>query len=92
MKLEQTFKAVKEENPYWSDYMCLANIVIKRRYLKTEIGSAFNKLVSKNEYSKRDRDKIVEQLVSLSNCALTKEDKIDEKTPIKMGVYEMEVA
>lgn len=92
MKLAQAFSLTKEKNPFWSDYICLANAVIKKRYLKTEIGLAFNRLVSKDEYSRSDRDKIVEQLVSLSSCALTKEDKADENTSIKMGVYEKELA
>src|ERR1035438_8776758 len=43
MKLEQPFYSLQERNPYWSSYTCLANAVIGKKYLKTEIRLAFRK-------------------------------------------------
>jgi hypothetical protein len=92
MKLEQPFYSLQERNPYWSSYTCLANAVIGKKYLKTEIRLAFRKLVYRDDYAKSESEQIIAHLISLSKPTLTKNDIVDTKSPINTGVYEMEVA
>ena len=92
MKLTQVFYSLQERNPYWSSYICLANAVIKHKCSKSEIRLGFKKLVDKKDYEKSESEGIIGYLISLSKQVLTDKDKIDTKSPIKTGVYEMEMA
>lgn len=66
MKLEQSFLTTKNNNPYWSSLICFNNAVIGKSYSKTEIGKTFNKVVEKGDYSRGDKDKIIEWLGKLT--------------------------
>jgi hypothetical protein len=64
-KLEISFKSLQEKNPYWSSYTCFANAVMGKGFGKMAIGQAFKKLVEKNDYERKDRERILGYLCSL---------------------------
>lgn len=64
-KLEMSFRNLEKNNPYWSSYTCLAVAVIGKGYGKMAIGQAFKKLVEKDDYSRSDKDRILEGLGKL---------------------------
>lgn len=66
MKLEQAFFSIQQKSPYWSSLICFNNAVIGKSYSKTEIGKTFNKVVEKGDYSRGDKDKIIEWLGKLT--------------------------
>lgn len=43
------FERVREQNPYWSDYVCFAEAVTNKGFNKVTLGRAFNKLVPKDD-------------------------------------------
>jgi len=59
--VEEQFEEIQEENPNWSSYICFTE-VIKYKSKKFPVVKYFNKLVSKNDYEKRERNRIVEFL------------------------------
>ncbi|MHB9011442.1 MAG: hypothetical protein ACYC49_04365 [Ignavibacteriaceae bacterium] len=64
-KQERAFKSLQERNPDWSSYTCLANAIMGKGYGKMAIGQAFKKYVEKDDYEKKDRDRILEYLCGL---------------------------
>jgi len=64
--LERVFLKIKRGNPYWPDYICFAEAVDGRKFSKRTISYHFNRLVDKNDYSRRDKKDIIEHLVKLS--------------------------
>ncbi len=64
-KLEISFKLLQGKNPYWSSYTCLANAVMGKGFEKMTIGQVFKKLVEKDDYEKKNRDRILEFLYGL---------------------------
>ncbi|MDR3609971.1 MAG: hypothetical protein P4L27_05380 [Ignavibacteriaceae bacterium] len=87
-KLESAFKSLQARNPYWSSYTCLANAIIGKNHSKSDIGQALKKLVDKDDYDKRDRDRLLEHLCSLRK---QRNEKIDSESPIKMGTEKYEL-
>lgn len=64
-QIKKRFEMFKERNPYWSSFTCFANAITGKEYGKIAIGLAFRKLVEKDDYSKSDRDEILEGLYKL---------------------------
>ena len=64
--LKRIFDKVRERNPYWSDYICFAEAVRGRNFLKKMIFRHFNSLVDKNDYAKSEKKEILRFLVELS--------------------------
>lgn len=63
--LEKSFNKVKRENPYWSDIICFNNTLIGRNFKKGEINKMFRKLVSRDDYEKKDLEKVLAFCYSL---------------------------
>jgi len=61
--VKRVFEGIKDENPYWSDYICFAEAVCGRRFSRKTVIRNFNSLVDKEEYEKKE---IIDFLVELS--------------------------
>jgi hypothetical protein len=65
-KLEMGFRNLEKNNPYWSSLTCLAVAVMGKEYGRMSIGQALKKLVAKDDYDKRDRDDLLDNLNKLT--------------------------
>ena len=65
--LKRVFLKIRKDNPYWSDYVCFAEAIARRKFSKRTISYHFNRLVDRDDYAKRDKKEILEQLFELSN-------------------------
>ena len=63
--IKASFLEVKEDNPFWSDFICLSTAIGGRNFSKDRIRIAFSKLVDKNDYF-NSRNKLLNHLVNLS--------------------------
>jgi hypothetical protein len=54
------------ENPFWSDYTCLAEAVCGRKFSRKTILRNFNSLVDKEDYARGEKKEIIEHLIELS--------------------------
>lgn len=64
-KLESAFKSLESTHPGWSTITCLAVAVMGKNYGKMAIGQAFRKLVEKDDYSKSQKEAILNNLKNL---------------------------
>ncbi len=64
--IKRVFEKIKIEHPYWSDYTCFSKTISGKRFSRETISRYFNKLVEKDDYSKRDKKDTLEWLFSLS--------------------------
>ena len=64
--LERVFQKIRNQNPYWSDYICFAETVKNQKFSRKAIMAHFNNLVDEDDYDKKDKKTIVRQLCDLS--------------------------
>lgn len=64
--IQRRFEIIKNQNPYWSDYICFAESVVGMDFGRPSLSRWFNKLIEKDDYDKKDRNQISEFLVDLS--------------------------
>lgn len=63
----EEFKENQRLNKYWSSWTCFCDVIWKRNGLsKRTINRAFDKLVEKDDYAKKDRKALLFQLYELS--------------------------
>ena len=74
--LERRFRNILNKNPFWSSYICFAVAVTKQKFTKATISHWFNRLVDKNDYSKKEKKGILKHLCNLSN---TRDDGIKKR-------------
>ena len=61
------FRETERLNPNWSSWTCFCETIWKRNGLsKRTINKAFDKLVGKDDYDKKDRKALLFQLYELS--------------------------
>jgi len=65
IKIENAFQTLKEKNPTWSTFTCLAVSLIGKSYGKMAIGRAFKKCVDSEDYVKKEKESILTFLNSL---------------------------
>jgi len=63
--LKRVFNKVKNENPFWSDYICFAEAVHGRKFSRKTIIRNFNSLVNKEDYARSEKREIIDFLVEL---------------------------
>ena len=68
--IKAPFLKVQENNPYWSDFICLASTIQDRNFSRDRIRIAFNKLVDKNDYYIKSKRRLLNHLVNLSQSSL----------------------
>lgn len=66
-EIETTFNQLKE-NSNLGDYILFANSIKGRNYPEGSITKMFNKLVSKEEYERGDKQLLMKHLMKLSVC------------------------
>lgn len=64
--IQRVFNKIRKENPHWSDYICFTETIMGRKFSRQIITRHFNKLVDKDDYDKKDKKSLLEQLFKLS--------------------------
>lgn len=67
--LEKRFRREQDRNPLLSSLVNFGNAVKHQRYKGITISNNFLELVDKDDYDKRDLDKIIEHMVRLSHSS-----------------------
>ena len=66
----QEFNEVKRLNPFWSDFICFAEVIKSRNFLSIRtIKKYFVQLVDKNDFAKSEKGQIIKNLIRLSREA-----------------------
>ena len=65
--LKRRFQKISDKNPMWSTYICFAETIKKQNFTRKSILYWFNKLVEKDDYDKKNKKELIDQL-----CELTK--------------------
>ena len=65
--IQRRFDDISSKNPHWSSYICFAEAIKRQKFNKESIQIWFNKLVDKNDYDKKDKKTLLDQLCILSN-------------------------
>ncbi len=63
----QELYEIREKNPNWGDYVCLAEAVKYKKYCRRKIYLYFRTLVDKNDYVSKETNQLVRYLWNLSN-------------------------
>jgi len=65
--IQRRFDDISNKNPHWSSYICFAEAIKHQKFNKESIRVWFNKLVNKDDYDKKDKKTLLDQLCALSN-------------------------
>lgn len=65
--IQRRFDTITSKNPYWSTYICFAESIKNQNFNKEIIQIWFNKLIDKNDYSKKDKKSIINYLLVVNN-------------------------
>ena len=65
--IQRRFDDISSKNPHWSSYICFAEVIKQQKFNKESIRIWFNKLVDKDDYDKKDKKALLDQLYALSN-------------------------
>lgn len=68
--IRASFLEVRNNSPYWSDFICLASAIQDRDFSRERIRISFNKLVDKNDYHIKSKRRLITHLVNLSKNSL----------------------
>lgn len=77
--VERVFTNIRNKNPYWSDYICFAEAIKSRGFTRPIISRHFSKLVDQDDYDKKDKNQIIQFLVSLSDRKVAEEARLRGK-------------
>ena len=67
--IERRFNNITQGNPYWSSYVCFAEAVRGQNFSRQILHRWFNKLVDKNDYSRKEKKAILKHLEVLTKHA-----------------------
>lgn len=67
--IRASFLEVRNNSPYWSDFICLASAIQDRDFSRERIRISFNKLVDKNDYYIKSKRRLITHLVNLSKSS-----------------------
>lgn len=79
--VQSRFQKIQNSNPELGDYICLMQAVRGQKFNRVTISQWFNKLISKDDFYPKERNRLVAQLYQSSNCV---EDMVFE-TEIASG-------
>lgn len=65
--IERRFNNIRKKKQGWSSYICFAEAIKGQKFSREAVHRWFNKLVDKDEYSLRDKKKILANLLSLTH-------------------------
>ena len=65
-KLSDLFYSIQQDNPHLSSYGCLLKTIDGRGIGKKMCEFYFDSLVEKGDYSKSDRDALIEDMIRIS--------------------------
>lgn len=78
------FERVRETNPYFSDFVCLATAVEGKDFTSDSISRAFNKLVDKNDYFNGKKNLL--SFLCEHTKKVVEDTKLESKSP-KLDIY-----
>lgn len=64
--IERRFKTMREENPYWSDYVTFSRTIAEQEFSEKSIREWFRKLVPLDDYTRSEREDIVQHLLTIT--------------------------
>jgi len=64
--IERRYNKIIQKHTGWSSYICFAKTVTGQNFSRRAIHYWFNKLVDKQDYSKRDKVQLLKHLESLT--------------------------
>lgn len=64
-KIEQAFKNQLREQPDLSTLIAFNMAIMGKKYSRSEVGKAFNKLVDKDDYKGNNKERILQHTLSL---------------------------
>lgn len=64
--IEARFNLIAKKNPYLSSYIVFSMTVRGQGFAKDSIARWFNKLVSKEDYTRKDKENLIYLMVSTS--------------------------
>ncbi len=76
--LERRFNNIEEKFPFWSSFTCFAEAVREQGFSRSSLHRWFQKLVKKEDYSRKEKKALLGHLDNLSKPARTPE--IEGKT------------
>lgn len=65
-EIKKLFLKFRRANPNLSSLISLNNVLLKNKFRKGAVTEAFNLLVDKSDYSRKDRDTLLEQAWELN--------------------------
>ena len=65
--LQKRFNNATKRNPFHSSYQCFWLAIVNQKFSKKIILFWFNRLVEKDDYSKKVKNELISQLVLISN-------------------------
>ncbi len=77
--IERRFKNITEKNPLWSTYICFAEAVKEQNFSRDAIHRWFQKLVSKDDYTRSEKKAILAHLEILTKPVRTTEIKTKQR-------------
>ena len=63
------FFSVQQDNPHWSSYVCLLEAIRGKGYGRKTCEFYFDDLVDRDDYSKRDREGLIQTMLDISQTA-----------------------
>ena len=65
---KQEFSEIKKLNPYWSSYICFAEVIKNKPFLHTRtIRRYFNNLVEKGDYDRPAKEQVIKFLFNIAS-------------------------
>lgn len=80
--IEYNFEKIRNKNPYLSDYICLTKVIESRDFKRRAISGALRNLVDKDDYSKDERNELLDNLVELSRRGTPTKVLVDDQKSI----------
>jgi hypothetical protein len=65
--IERRFNNIVKKNPYWSSYVCFTEAVKGQHFGNAIVLKWFDKLVDKDDYSRSDKNDILNHIYGLAN-------------------------
>lgn len=65
-KLEELYKEIEAKKPFWGAYPCLAASVRRKGFTRKTISKVFDKVMSKNDYFRKEKQALLDNLEALS--------------------------
>lgn len=63
--IQRRFEKIVKRNPFWSSYISFAEAIKHQQFSRDTIYHWFNRLVDKNDYSRKEKRNLLKHLCNL---------------------------